>query len=277
MSSPIDSALDTNTAKREDRLALLYHENSKLNPVNDLAFAEQIAAVSQNEPTVRDYAQPARQFPGHQRIALKSDFRDRGDSLFQIIRSRRTRRNFAARPLTSETLSRLLWFAASETGSMPAPTHPEIMYPLRAAPSAGALHCIEIYPVLFASDDWPVGVYHYHAPSHSMELLQPECQRETVAPHLLAPELTGHAAGVIVLTAVLERVMAKYGERGYRFALLDAGHLAQNILLVCEEIGLAAVPLGGFHDDALGNILGLDPSSEIALYPILVGPRTDHK
>jgi nitroreductase len=53
--------------------------------------------------------------------------------------------------------------------------------------------------------------------------------------------------------------------------LLDAGHLAQNLLLVCEDLRLAAVPLGGFQDDALAELLGLDPSEEAPLYAILIG------
>ncbi len=58
---------------------------------------------------------------------------------------------------------------------------------------------------------------------------------------------------------------------GYRFVLLDAGHLAQNVLLACEDLHLAAVPLGGFDDDGLAELLELKPDREAPLYAILIG------
>jgi SagB-type dehydrogenase family enzyme len=65
--------------------------------------------------------------------------------------------------------------------------------------------------------------------------------------------------------------MTKYGERGYRYALLDAGHLAQNILLCCSSLGLAAMPTCAFADDELNELLGLDGCNEAAIYAIALG------
>ncbi len=86
-----------------------------------------------------------------------------------------------------------------------------------------------------------------------------------------AEGLWQNAAGLLVLTGVFARTQIKYGERGYRFVLLDAGHLGQNILLACEDLRLAAVPLGGFHDDAVAKWLQLKPQEEFPLYAILIG------
>ena len=43
-------------------------------------------------------------------------------------------------------------------------------------------------------------------------------------------------AAVLVFAAVFDRTIAKYGERGYRLVLLDAGHAAQNALLDAERL-----------------------------------------
>ena len=88
---------------------------------------------------------------------------------------------------------------------------------------------------------------------------------------IYAQGLWDNASGVLVLTASFEKTQVKYGERGYRFVLLDAGHLAQNILLVCEDLGLAAIPLGGFDDDGLANELQLHGELETPLYVIFIG------
>jgi nitroreductase len=65
----------------------------------------------------------------------------------------------------------------------------------------------------------------------------------------------------------------KYGLRGYRFVLLEAGHLAQNVLLVCEGLRLAAVPIGGFYDRPLDDLLGADGVNESILYAVCLGRR----
>ena len=65
--------------------------------------------------------------------------------------------------------------------------------------------------------------------------------------------------------------MRKYGERGYRVLLLDAGHVAQNILLVATALGIGACTVAGFHDDALAHELGVDAQEEPVLYTLTLG------
>jgi SagB-type dehydrogenase family enzyme len=87
----------------------------------------------------------------------------------------------------------------------------------------------------------------------------------------------GDAAAVIVLTTVLERTLWKYSDRGYRYILLEAGHVAQNLNLVASGLGLGALNLGGFFDANLAALLGLDPEAEVPLYGIAVGTPGDEE
>ena len=66
-------------------------------------------------------------------------------------------------------------------------------------------------------------------------------------------------------------MLAKYGERGYRILLLDAGHLAENVLLTAAALNLSACPLAGFFDDRLARTLELNPTEEPVLYAITIG------
>jgi len=70
----------------------------------------------------------------------------------------------------------------------------------------------------------------------------------------------------------MPRTTVKYSERGYRFTLIESGHLAQNILLLSASIGKRACPLGGFRDQAIIDLLDLD-DSELPLYAISIGQR----
>jgi SagB-type dehydrogenase family enzyme len=76
---------------------------------------------------------------------------------------------------------------------------------------------------------------------------------------------------VVVITAVPGRSLWKYGDRGYRYLLLEAGHAAQNLNLAAVEAGLGCCNLGGFFDEELAGLLLVDTEEEMPLYAVAVG------
>jgi len=88
---------------------------------------------------------------------------------------------------------------------------------------------------------------------------------------LVHPDLARNATVVFLLTALFHWARFKYGERSYRFALLEAGHLAQNIHLVSAALGVGSVPIGGFIDDELNRLVGVNGVDEAVVYAIAVG------
>jgi len=85
----------------------------------------------------------------------------------------------------------------------------------------------------------------------------------------------GSAAAVILITAVFQRTTFKYGERGYRFALIEAGHVAQNIDLVAGALHLPAANLGGFFDRELEALLDIDGVEQSLVYAVALGSNPD--
>ena len=91
---------------------------------------------------------------------------------------------------------------------------------------------------------------------------------------LVDPALADRAGALIVVTALFWRSRFKYGARGYRFALLEAGHVIQNAVLVAAALGLQALPVGGFYDRRLDGLVGADGLDEASVYALLLGgPR----
>jgi SagB-type dehydrogenase family enzyme len=82
---------------------------------------------------------------------------------------------------------------------------------------------------------------------------------------------------VIFITSVFERSVFKYGDRGYRFIFLEAGHVAQNINLVAYGLGLASVNIGGFLDRRVDDFLGLDGLTHSTIYMIAIGEEANIK
>jgi SagB-type dehydrogenase family enzyme len=72
----------------------------------------------------------------------------------------------------------------------------------------------------------------------------------------------------IVITAEYSRITVKYKERGIRYAMIEAGHIAQNLFLQAEALGLKAAIVGAFHDNELIEILKIPRSHE----PLLIMP-----
>ena len=72
---------------------------------------------------------------------------------------------------------------------------------------------------------------------------------------------------------LVSSTLLRYRERAYRYALLEAGHIGQNVYLAAEAAGLGACAVGAFFDDAVNRLLEIDGVEEAALMLVPVGPR----
>ena len=72
----------------------------------------------------------------------------------------------------------------------------------------------------------------------------------------------------LVITAEYQRITGKYGQRGIRYAFIEAGHIGQNIFLQAEALGLKAGIVGAYHDEKLIEIMAIPRKHE----PLLVMP-----
>jgi len=256
-------------------LALLYHENSKITDATALSVAERVAEFTADVDELRRSASGFKTYPGTDRVDLKP-FLARPfptDPLDKLLARRRTIREFSDEPLPLATLATLLERAAGITGELSSPDHPEIRQPVRAHPSGGALYPIEIYVAAFAVDRLPAGLYHFHAPQHCLERVREGDFRTDFERHLWITSDRLSAPALIILTGRWTVPLRKYGERGYRILLLDAGHLMQNLLLTATALNLATCPLAGFRDNELAALLGVAPAEEPPLYCLVLGAK----
>ena len=81
-----------------------------------------------------------------------------------------------------------------------------------------------------------------------------------------------------LVTGVGSRLFHRYGDRGYRYLLIEAGHVGQNLALLATATGVGSLSLGGFYDDEVSSMLGLNPNFEFPLYGIALGlPETTNR
>lgn len=192
--------------------------------------------------------------PADRTAVLPSLDRDVGVRLDDVLARRRSIRSFTDRPLDEEAISRLLWAAQGVTASWGG----------RTAPSAGALYPIEVY---VATAD---ALRRYVPDGHHQVELALEDRRPRIAEATGGQEAAADAPTLFVITGVVARTTAKYGDRAQRYVQLEAGHVCQNLLLEATALRLGAVPVGAFSDEAMRDALGLD-DGELPLYVVPIG------
>ena len=182
-------------------------------------------------------------------------------SVEQAIGQRRTVRAYGSQILQLDQLSQLLWSAQGLTGSRRFK---------RAAPSAGALYPMDVYAVVGRSGVAQVeaGVYHYEPRPHGLALIAAADLRDRLARAAISQMWVADAPVNFIITAEYSRVTGKYGNRGIRYALIEAGHIGQNLFLQAEALGLKAGIVGAFRDKELAEALQLPGSHE----PLLIMP-----
>jgi SagB-type dehydrogenase family enzyme len=176
-------------------------------------------------------------------------------SVERAIATRRSVREFAPTALSTAEIGQLAWAGQGITDAAGVK---------RAAPSAGALYPMEMY--FFTPD----GVFHYLPKTHSLVSVADVDRRAALSDAALAQTSIRQSPCVVVLTAVPERTKPRYKDRTPRYIAMEAGHIGQNVLLEASALGLAAVPIGAFTDEKVGQVLQLKAGEE-PMYIIAVG------
>ncbi len=204
-----------------------------------------------------------RSYPGYPRVTLPRVRRRWWPSLDCVLLSRRCHRSLSSELPAARTLARLLSLThGCHRDDFRGPT-----------PSAGGLQALELYLVVIADGWLGRGLYHYDRAGHHLSRIAEGAEREQWREWVPSLGQVEGGSMLWVLVGDGERVQAKYGERGERFLLLEAGHLMQNLCLVSASLGLATVPLGGYFEQEIARAFAL-PAGDLVLYLGLCGVTT---
>jgi SagB-type dehydrogenase family enzyme len=190
-------------------------------------------------------------------------------ALGDLLDARLSCRSFSSEPLTTEDLSSICGAAYGVHHHV---NLNRVLLPERGVPSGGALYPLELYVLVGDGGPVPAGVHHYVPHTHGLEHLRDVALPTRYVEYLFMNQRWFAEAGaVLVLTAVVRRTARKYGDRGYRYLLLEAGHVAQTIVLSASARDLGTCCGGGFLDDELAGVLTADVEDEVPVYAIAVG------
>lgn len=178
-----------------------------------------------------------------------------------VLQARRSATEFGPTTVDFGTVSRILLDSAcfAADGS-------------RGAPSAGALYPLDVYLCITGVHGLDDGFYSLDPFAAELRKLRITADsREFLQQTLLFQNLATNSAFHVFFVASFSRQRIKYGQRSYRFALFEAGHLAQAMIMSAQESGLASCPVGGFIDQAVDELLCLDGVEQSVLYSVAFG------
>ncbi|MDD2657311.1 MAG: SagB/ThcOx family dehydrogenase [Candidatus Pacebacteria bacterium] len=190
--------------------------------------------------------------------------------LFSAISSRKSGRLYGEEPVTKDELSVLLKYACGEITYADGKVH-------RAQASGGGRFPIEVYPIIFrGTPDLSSGLYHYNVREHSLDVLWERTFTKEDIAELFTYPWVQDAPLALVMTAVFSRNKVKYKERGYRYLMLEAGHIGQNLYLTSAALDLECCALGGTRDESLEEFIDIDGTTESVVYGFSFGKKKAH-
>lgn len=253
-----------------DALHELFHEQTKYHRATARGIARNIRAHNEQPGLTR------RRVAGrHRRAGLVAAALPQPAPLEAGLSAALNKRRSVAREalrgtLGLQCLSNLLHHAVAANRTGQPVAAPELIQHFRPYPSAGALYPCELHLVVRDVPGLAPGVYRYDAVAHDL-VLKPASEGADFAASEILPGDAGPVPCAIAVTAVFDRAVHKYGVRGYRLALIEAGHILQNLSLIAAALEVPSLVSASFYEAELEAILQIDGVSEAVLASFLLG------
>ncbi|MFO7637364.1 MAG: SagB/ThcOx family dehydrogenase [Clostridia bacterium] len=204
------------------------------------------------------------------RLPKADDARCRDMSFARIVAERKSVRNYIEEEMSLEELSFLLWCTQGVKEVR------KNLATIRTVPSAGARHALETHLLVRNVKGVPAGIYRYAALEHKLvETNRSPDIVDRVVSGALGQSFIGLAQVCFIWSADARRMKWRYGERGYRYLHLDAGHVCQNLYLAGEALGRGVCAIAAFDDDQMNELLCLDGEECFVIYMAALGARRE--
>lgn len=231
----------------------VFHENTKNFYFGEDKEFQQIAPKTWNKTEYKSY-------PTSQSIKLEDPSPSDIDELFH---RRESAEEFSEHKISKSEIENLLLDGAGIAKRENSSNRRKRTYP-----SAGARYPLEIYIAIINGNDLEEGLYHYNVLENKLEWINGNTDFQEW--EFIDLDSFENISVITFITAIPERTVQKYGNRGYRYILIEAGHLMQNFCLKAEKLNLSCRPYSHFLEDDLDEYLELD-EEEISIYAGIIG------
>lgn len=209
-------------------------------------------------------------------IEISADFKNIliNNAYSELLDMRRSERIYdALTPMTQNQLAFILW---STQGIQK--VSGDNRHSFRPVASGGARHAFETYFISRSIEGLKPGVYHYLPLIHvgekrvSVEFLGELPDSEGYLSRMLAGQSWAEAApAAFFLSCVAYRAEWRYSYFSHRVALIDSGHVGQNLMLSASSMGLGSCCIASYDQKLCDAVFGLDGYEEYTVYAFTVG------
>lgn len=189
-------------------------------------------------------------------------------NLYEAITNRASLREYSSEKITLEELSFLLWC----THGVKEIRAGKVTF--RTVPSAGCWHALNTYLMIQNVEGLKPGIYRFLAIEHKLALIDDDVQKnEKLAELCVTPQPVKKSAVTFLWVAHSYRMTIRYGNRSFRYLFLDAGHICQNLYLAAEAVNCGVCAIGGYDDEKMDALLGLDGENLFLVYAAALGKK----
>jgi SagB-type dehydrogenase family enzyme len=236
-------------------------------------------SIEQQLSNLAAEAQPEYFWEAHQscKVELPAPCSELGMETLKLLSKRRTVRRGSGDSLCIADLSSCLFASFGIVGQVKSTTG---YLPLTMTPSGGARNPYEAFIVIKRCNGLTPGIYRYCAIEHCLELVRTIDPEDSIAHLFAGQDWFDEMAVIVVMVAVLERTMWKYQDpNAYRVILIEAGHKAQNFMIMATRLGMTSCPSAALAHDQLADLLMLeDKMMQVPVYAFSLDktmPNTD--
>jgi SagB-type dehydrogenase family enzyme len=201
-------------------------------------------------------------------------------SYIDLLDIRRSERIYTGEAMTQEQLGFMLW---SAYGAQKFRDSNNVAI-LRPVASAGCRHPFEIYALVKNVTGLKPGLYRYLNMNHvgekrvSLEFIKVfDNYEERLTLMVNKQKWAADAPVTLFMSCIPYRTEWRYGQLAYRIALIDLGHIGQNIMFSAAALGLGSCCIAAYDQKLCDEALGLDGIDEYTVYGATVGAFTDKK
>lgn len=193
-------------------------------------------------------------------LSLKND-------LVSLFTERKSSRVYTEEAISIDELAFLLWATQGVKG-----IRGKNYATLRTVPCGGARHEFETYLAVRNVTGLRPGKYHYLPMEHALEYLgEIENADAAIAESLEGQKFAAKGAVVFYWSTVAYRAEWRYGIYAHRIALVDVGHVGENLYLACAGLGIGTCGIGAFSHELTCRMFDLDGDDEYIVYTAPVG------
>jgi SagB-type dehydrogenase family enzyme len=192
-------------------------------------------------------------------IRLPDPTYDGERSLEWALLRRRSARRYLRESLSLREVGQILWAAQGCNSARGFST----------APSAGATFPLETFLAAGYVEQLTPGLFRYLRKEHALSPMKAGDFRKELCRAALGQGWVHDGAAVIIFAADYSRTTRRYGERGFRYVHMEAGHAQQNVHLQAAALGIGTVVVGAFEDREVKRIVGMRAEEEpLSLMPL---------